>query len=184
MKVPDATIISVFGSSSAVLGDSAYTVGMETGRLLAERGFAVATGGYGGVMEAVCRGAVEAGGMSIGVTAPSVFPGRTGANRWVQYEMPADGLIHRLDLLTRIASGYIALPGSLGTLAELVLAWNLAFVAPFSERIPPPIVAVGKPWTNVVPDLTTELATDGRLVPVVSGAEEAATIMAAALTAR
>lgn len=182
MNLEDLTIISVFGSSAARSGDSTYSLGVETGRRLAEQGYAVATGGYEGLMEAVCRGAADAGGSTVGVTAPTVFPGRTGANEWVRHEIPAESLIHRLELLTSIASGFIALPGSLGTLAELVLAWNLAFVAPFSETDPPPVVAVGEPWQTVVPDLTSQLSTNGDLVPVVSSAAEAVAFMDAAVT--
>lgn len=182
MSLENLTIISVFGSSAARPGDSAYSLGIETGRRLAEQGYAVATGGYGGLMEATCRGAADAGGSTIGVTAPAVFPGRTGANEWVQHEILAESLIHRLELLTSIAAGFIALPGSLGTLAELVLAWNLAFVAPFAETGFAPIVAVGEPWLTVVPDLTSELNTNGELVPVVSSAAEAVAVIDAAVT--
>lgn len=181
MNLPDQSIISVFGASGARPGDAEYAIGVETGRLLASHGLAVATGGYGGIMEAVCRGAAEAGGTTIGVTVPSVFPGRTGANEWVQIELTAKSLVHRLEMLTEIASGFIALPGSLGTLAELVLAWNLAFVAPFAEADSPPVVAVGEPWDTVVPELAEKLATDGNLVPVVADAAAGVALIAAAL---
>lgn len=173
MSLPDQLIISVFGASGARPGDAEYAIGVETGRLLAVQGLAVATGGYGGIMEAVCRGAAEAGGTTIGVTVPSVFPGRTGANEWVQIERTAKSLVHRLEMLTEIASGFIALPGSLGTLAELALAWNLAFVAPFAEADPPPVVAVGEPWDTVVPELTARLDTDGSFIKIVETANEA-----------
>lgn len=181
MNLPDGPIVSVFGSSSARPGDAVYPIGLETGQLLAESNIAVATGGYGGIMEAVSRGAAEAGGTTVGVTAPTVFPDRTGANAWVQHEVPADSLIDRLELLTTIASGFIALPGSLGTLAELTLAWNLAFVAPFANTQTPPIVAVGEPWITVVPDLTVRLATDGGLVLLAANAGEAVAIVMQAL---
>ena len=149
--------------------------------LLAKNGLTVATGGYGGIMEAACRAAAEAGGTTLGVTAPTVFPDRPGANAWVQHELPADSLIQRLELLTTIASGFIALPGSLGTLAELVLAWNLAFVAPFANTQAPPIVAVGEPWITVVPELATRLGTDGGLVQVAANADEAVAVVVQAV---
>jgi hypothetical protein len=60
--------ISVFGGSQPKEGDAAYLEGIELGKLLAERGHIVLTGGYIGVMEAVSRGAREAGGHVIGVT--------------------------------------------------------------------------------------------------------------------
>ena len=102
MNPTDRPLIAVFGSSQSKPGDEEYLLGVECGRLLATAGFGVATGGYAGLMEAVCRGAVEAGGPSVGVTAPTVFPGRTGANQWVQHEIQADELVP--DLTRRLSS--------------------------------------------------------------------------------
>ena len=67
-------------------GDGYYDEGLRCGELLARAGFAVATGGYGGTMEAVSRGAKDAGGEVIGVTAPTVFPDRVRANEHVTTE--------------------------------------------------------------------------------------------------
>ena len=181
MNLDTLTIVSVFGASGARPGDAVYDMGIETGRQLAQQGFAVATGGYGGVMEAVCRGAASAGGTTVGVTAPSVFPRRSGANAWVQHEIAADDLLHRMDVLTSLAAAFVALPGSLGTLAELVLAWNLALVAPFSESTCGPVVAVGEPWRSVIPNVSSTLAVEEELVTVVDTVDEAVTVVMAAL---
>ena len=67
--------IAVFGSSEPREGEPSYEQARLLGRLLAQRGYAVINGGYGGVMEAVSRGASEAGGLAIGV-ACDVFAGR------------------------------------------------------------------------------------------------------------
>lgn len=174
-------IIAVFGASRCLPGDPDYQAGVECGRLLAEADFSVATGGYGGIMEAVCRGAAEAGGRTIGVTAPTVFPGRVGANEWVQREIKADDLVQRIGLLTSMAAGCVAMPGSLGTLAELAIAWNLAFVAPFANEFYGPIVAVGDTWKQVVADLVDQLDTDGNFVEIVSSSEQAVTYLAGRL---
>ncbi len=64
--------VSVFGGSQPKEGDAAYTEAQELGRLLAERGHTVLTGGYIGTMEAVSRGANEAGGHVIGVTCEDI----------------------------------------------------------------------------------------------------------------
>ncbi len=169
----DREVVAVFGSSQARSGDGEYETGLHCGRLLAAAGLTVATGGYGGLMEAVCRGAAEAGGKTIGVTAPTVFPGRSGANRWVQTEMPAEDLIRRIALLTDVADAYIALPGSIGTLAELVVAWNLAFVAPLADRAFGPIATVGDTWSELVPLLNTKLASDRSFIATCATVEEA-----------
>jgi len=170
-------VVAVFGASRAEPGEADYTTAMHCGRLLANAGFAVATGGYAGAMEAVSRGAAEAGGATIGVTAPSVFPGRDGANRWIEHEIPAEGLVARIGVLASVSAAAIALPGSLGTLAELVIAWNLAFVAPFSDSQYGPIIAVGPGWEEIVPYLADRLETNGDLVRCVLDVESAVRIV-------
>ena len=67
-------IVTVFGSSRPRENDAEYGEARLLGRLLAEKGFAVCTGAYGGTMEAVSRGAKDAGGKTYGVTAEA-FPG-------------------------------------------------------------------------------------------------------------
>ena len=143
-------VITVFGASRSRPGDGHYEAGERCGRLLAEAGFSVATGGYGGLMEAVSRGAQAAGGAAVGVTAPSVFPDRPGANAFVTEELRAASLVERIHQLTELSVASIALHGSLGTLTELVVAWNVAFVARLGETSPEtrccsrPAVAIGR----------------------------------------
>ena len=67
----DAGTVTVFGSSRATPVDPVYRDARRLGRLLAVAGYAVRSGGYSGVMEAVSRGAAEAGGQAIGVTVES-----------------------------------------------------------------------------------------------------------------
>ena len=147
-------VIAVFGSSRAVPGDGVYEQGIECGRLLAEAGLGVVTGGYAGLMEAVSRGAADVGGHVVGVTVPEVFPGRSGANPWVGEEMQAAHLVERIHHLTDITAGSIALPGSIGTLTELAMAWNLASVARFDGSVLKPVVTVGATWRDLVTHLT------------------------------
>ncbi len=182
MNPTDRQVVAVFGASQVHPGDGPYQDGVECGKRLAEAGFAVATGGYGGIMEAVCRGAAAVGGPTIGITAPNVFPERTGANDWVQHEIKSDDLVERIGLLTEMAAGCIAMPGSVGTLAELVVAWNLAVVAPFANLDFRPVVAVGDVWQTLVPQLTQQLETDGSFVTTVATVEEAVAAIVKALT--
>ena len=112
--------VAVIGGSSAppaVLG-AAEAVGRE----LALAGAELVCGGLGGVMEAACRGAREAGGFTIGI-----LPGedRREANPWVTCAIPT-GLGHfRNFLVVRAADGVIALPGASGTLSEAAMAITL-----------------------------------------------------------
>jgi uncharacterized protein (TIGR00725 family) len=158
--------IAVFGASQSTPGDGHYESGVRCGRLLAQAGFGVATGGYSGAMEAVSRGAKDAGGHVIGVTAPTVFPDRAHPNRFLSTEIPADSLVERIGILAEGTSGSIALWGSLGTAAELLVAWNLSYVAPFASRTPKPIIAVGEPWMSLIPHLEAALTTTPRLVSI------------------
>ena len=168
-----APIIAVFGASRSAPGDETYEDGVICGRLLAEHGYGVVTGGYGGLMEAVSRGASEAGGYVLGVTAPTVFRDRAGANVFVNEERRAEHLLERIHQLTDISAGAIVLPGSLGTLTELGVAWNLAFVTRFSGKKPKPVVTVGPTWHQLVNDLGAQLATDTELVRCVATVNEA-----------
>src|SRR5258708_16993147 len=76
--------VSVFGGSQPKNGSAAYAEAQELGKLLAERGHVVLTGGYIGTMEAVSRGAAEAGGHVIGVTCEDIERWRAiDPNPWV-----------------------------------------------------------------------------------------------------
>ena len=76
-------IITVFGSSRPRAGEADYEEARLLGRALARRGFAVCSGGYGGVMEAVSRGAKEAGGRTLAMTA-TIFPQRSQRRGWTR----------------------------------------------------------------------------------------------------
>ena len=94
----------------------------EVGRLLAERGCTVVTGGLGEVMAAAARGAKSAGGTTIGI-----LPGesRANANEWIDHAV-VTGIGHARNLAV-VASGdaVIAVGGSWGTLAEIGFAMRL-----------------------------------------------------------
>ena len=167
------TVIAVFGASAAQPGDDLYEQGIACGRHLAEAGYAVVTGGYGGVMEAVSRGAHEAGGRVLGVTAPEVFPDRSGANQFVSEESQAAHLVERIHELTEVSSGAITLPGSLGTLTELAIAWNLAYVARFSGSLPKPVIVVGERWASIIDFLGEHLGADTDLITMAPHVEAA-----------
>jgi hypothetical protein len=141
---PANNIISVFGSSAPLPGSEAYEDARTVGRLLASAGYAVATGGYGGTMTAVSHGAADAGGHVIGVASARIERYRnTGVNPWVaqvyRYESLADRLLH---LVTNNV-GMIVLPGGIGTLSEMALAWSLLQVGEIEPR---PLVLLGSMW--------------------------------------
>ena len=168
--------IAIFGSSRATSDQPLYRDAFKLGRTLAEAGFVIANGGYGGLMEATGLGAAEADGTVIGVTAPSVFPNRSGANSSVSREIVADTVALRIAHLVDTADATIALPGSLGTTAEFIVAWNTCFVAPLSGRRPQLNIAVGPRLRRLVEHLSEELGADARLITCVDSMSEAAEI--------
>ncbi len=163
----DGRIVAVFGASASLPGDTAYRAGELCGAHLAEAGATVVTGGYSGLMEAVSKGAAHAGGHVIGVTVPTKFTTRAGPNRFVAEERTAPSLTERIHSLVEMSDASIALSGSLGTLTELIVAWNVAYVERFSDSTPKPVFAVGQRWQTIVKALSDDLETDHALVTCV-----------------
>jgi uncharacterized protein (TIGR00730 family) len=124
--------ITIFGSSLPGESSAAYTEARRLGRLLAEAGFAVANGGYAGLMEASARGAREAGGHTVGVTC-SVWS--SPANPWVLEEVRTPSFLERLTTLIRRGDAYVVLPGGTGTLAELSLVWEMMNKSALSKTV-------------------------------------------------
>lgn len=139
MSVPR---IAVFGSSTVREGDRAWALAFDLGRELALAGATVMTGGYSGTMEACSRGAHEAGGHVVGVTV-ELFEKRGPMNRWVKERVHTPTLYDRLSHLVETADGFVAVPGSLGTLTEVFLAWTLLSV---QGRPHAPLILLGDHW--------------------------------------
>jgi uncharacterized protein (TIGR00730 family) len=141
----------------------------QTGKLLAQAGFTIANGGYGGTMLAAAKGAAEAGGEIIGVTC-SAFKG-SRANEYVTRKIVANSLDERLDTLIKLGQGYIVLPGGTGTLLELAKVWELknkGFIE--ADR---PIILVGEFWKPLV-DLVAADDPDGsRYIRCADGPKQA-----------
>ncbi len=144
----DDPVISIFGSSAPQPGSPAYEEARKVGRLLAEAGFGVATGGYSGTMSAVSQGAAEAGGHVIGVTSDQIEQFRPlGPNEWVKEEIRFQTLQERLLYLVEKNDGMIVLPGGIGTLSEMALAWSLMQVGEIERR---PLSLLGPTWRETI----------------------------------
>jgi uncharacterized protein (TIGR00725 family) len=109
--------VAISGPSQAQASE--LTAAERVGSLLAARGAVVVTGGLGGVMEAACRGAKSAGGLTLGI-----LPGleRSEANPWVDVALPTGMGEMRNALLVRASDVLIAIAGEFGTLSEVALA--------------------------------------------------------------
>ena len=149
--------ISVFGGAQPQPNSPAYEEARLLGKLLAQRGHAVLTGGYIGVMEAVSRGANEAGGHVIGVTCEDIEAWRPiKANEWVKEERRRKTLIERLQALVEGCDAAIALPGGVGTLAEISIMWNLMVVESLHRR---PLILIGGGWQSTFDQFFTSFDT-------------------------
>jgi uncharacterized protein (TIGR00730 family) len=138
--------ITVFGGAQPQPNSPAYEEARLLGELLAQRGHTVLTGGYIGTMEAVSRGASEAGGHVVGVTCEDIEAWRgVRANQWVKEERRYKTLIERLQALVEGCEAAIALPGGAGTLAEVSLMWNLMIVESLPRR---PLILIGAGWQS------------------------------------
>jgi len=137
-------IVTVFGSSRPKAGDAEYEEARELGNLLAKRGFAVCTGGFGGVMEGVSRGAKEGGGKTYGVTAEFF---KRQANAWVDTEVRMETWDDRLFELIRLADGFAVCKGGTGTLVELAVVWEMLNKSVIAGK---PIAVVGDFWQPIL----------------------------------
>jgi uncharacterized protein (TIGR00730 family) len=161
--------IAVLGSARLGESDPTWEVGHELGRLLAEAGFEVMTGGYGGLMAAVSRGAHEAGGHVIGL--PMTAWTHLEPNEWNAELVWADDYPRRLaEMLS--CRAVVALDGGIGTLSELAVVWS----ARQTEDGAPVLIAVGDRWRRILGELSKDLianASDFELVTVVATPAEA-----------
>lgn len=180
-------IVTVFGSSRPRESSADYEEARVLGRALAKHGFSVCSGGYGGVMEAVSRGAREAGGKTYGVTAE--FFQSAKLNSWIDVEVPMKTWEERLFELIRRADGFVACKGGTGTLVELAVVWEMLNKSVMSRK---PFAVLGDFWQPVLDRVREEELghpapwgeANGRLVYVASTPGDVASHLAAVLKQR
>lgn len=113
-------IIGVFGAGSVNETDDEFKVAAEVGRLLAEKGFVVLTGGLGGVMAAASKGAKAAGGVTVGILPGNAMT--TPANPYVDVAIYTGMGEARNVINVKSCKAAIAIGGEYGTLSEIALA--------------------------------------------------------------
>ncbi|MCK5174444.1 MAG: LOG family protein [Planctomycetes bacterium] len=139
-------VITIFGTSKAVDDDPVYQQALRIGTALAQNGYIVANGGYGGTMLAAAKGAHLVGGEVIGVTCLAF--GRSGANEYVTRQIQTETLPERLNTLVELGNAYIVLAGGTGTLLELAEVWELKNKGfPGTDK---PIIIVGPFWQPLI----------------------------------
>ncbi|MFD1829988.1 MULTISPECIES: TIGR00730 family Rossman fold protein [Streptomyces] len=150
--------ISVFGSARTPQGSPEYEAGVNIGRALAEAGFTVITGGGPGAMEAANRGAAEAGGTSVGLGIE--LPFEQGLNPYVDIGVNFRYFFVRKTMFVKYASGFVVLPGGMGTMDELFEAITLVQTQKVTRF---PIVLFGTDyWRGLVDWLRDTVVAGGK----------------------
>ena len=116
-EFPKRRVVAVIGAGEC--DERTAELAREVGRGIAQRGFALATGGLGGVMEAASEGARRAGGTVLGI-----LPGTdvSAANRYCDYAIATGVSEARNAILVNTAEAFVAIAGSYGTLSEIAFA--------------------------------------------------------------
>jgi uncharacterized protein (TIGR00730 family) len=151
--------VTVFGSARTQPGDPFYVKAVETARLLALAGIPVITGGGPGIMEAANRGAVEAGGLSIGCNIE--LPFEQGSNAYLSRSLNFKFFFVRKTMFVKYATAFIVFPGGYGTLDELFEALTLIQTGKVKHF---PVILFGATyWSGLVEWLTRTVADERKI---------------------
>jgi uncharacterized protein (TIGR00730 family) len=153
--------ITVFGSARILPGDPWYTKAQEMGSWIAKLGYAAITGGGSGIMEAVNKGATDAGGISVGLNIE--LPHEQKPNSFANRQLNFHYFFIRKVCFVKYANGFVLFPGGFGTLDELSEAITLIQTSRIEKF---PVVLVGREyWSGLVDWMKTRMLTDKLISP-------------------
>jgi hypothetical protein len=153
--------VTVFGSARFAEGHRYYQLAREVGAALAKAGFAVMTGGGGGIMEAANRGAREAGGLSLGCNIQ--LPREQVPNRYLDKFILFQHFFARKVMLVKYSSAFVVMPGGFGTLDE---AFEIATLMQTNKLERFPLIAVGKDFWGKFSDFIRDtMLQEGTISP-------------------
>jgi uncharacterized protein (TIGR00730 family) len=153
--------VSVFGSARVKPESDVYRVAQEIGRLFAESGYAVVTGGGPGVMEAANRGAKDAGGLSVGFTID--LPHEQDPNPYLDICVNFKHFYARKTMLVKAAEGFVMMPGGFGTLDEMFEALTLIQTGKVLNF--PVVLFGGEHWKGLLDWINVKLLPQGLISP-------------------
>src|SRR3954453_8379951 len=157
----DSPAVALFGSARVAEDHPAYAAARETARLFGGRGWAVITGGGGGVMEAANRGAQEGGGLSVGFNIQ--LPHEQEPNQYLDIEYTFDHFYARKVCFVKPSEGFVIFPGGFGTLDEMYEALTLIQTGKVLHF---PVVLVGsKHWHDMLDWIGDELLNERLISP-------------------
>jgi uncharacterized protein (TIGR00730 family) len=143
--------VSVFGSARFDESHRYYRLARDLGRELAQRGYAVITGGGPGIMEAANRGARDGGGLSVGCNI--ILPHEQAPNPYLDRMVDFDYFFVRKVMLVKYSSGFVLMPGGFGTLDEIFETVTLVQTGKIRHF---PIVAMGRDYWQRMLDFISE----------------------------
>jgi uncharacterized protein (TIGR00730 family) len=156
-ELPQA--VSVFGSARTPRNDPEYAAARALGTALAQAGYAVITGGGPGSMEAVNRGASEAGGVSVGLGVELPFEQRL--NDWVDIGINFRYFFARKTMFVKYAQAFVILPGGYGTLDELFESLTLVQTRKVTRF---PVILFGTAyWAGLLNWIRTTVLPSGKI---------------------
>jgi uncharacterized protein (TIGR00730 family) len=151
--------VALFGSARVAADSKPYNEARAVGRRFGEAGWAVVTGGGGGVMEGANRGAQEGGGQSIGFNI--VLPHEQSPNPYLDIEYTFDHFYARKVCFVRPAEGFVIFPGGFGTLDELYE--SLVLIQTGKIRHFPVVLFDSDYWGEMIEWIKGELLADGMI---------------------
>lgn len=151
--------IGVFGSARTAKNSPMWQSGVEIGRALAQAGYAVITGGGPGIMEAVNKGAAQAGGVSVGLGIE--LPFEQSLNKHVTLGINFRYFFARKVMFLKYSRGFVVMPGGFGTFDELFEALTLVQTKKVTSF---PIVLFGTAYWSPLLDWVRDSAVAGGYV--------------------
>jgi uncharacterized protein (TIGR00730 family) len=145
--------VSIFGSARTKPDDPFYKLAEQTASELVKAGFAVITGGGGGIMEAANKGAADAGGQSIGLNIE--LPMEQIPNNYQNISLDFRYFFIRKVMFLKYAHGFIVFPGGYGTMDEFFE--SLVLIQTFKQATFPVIMMGNGYWTGLVDWLKTRM---------------------------
>lgn len=153
--------VAVFGSARTAESDRMYQAARELGQRLSEAGFAVITGGGGGIMEAANRGAALAGGLSVGCNIE--LPREQTTNAYVNLSVNFRYFFCRKTMFMKYSEGFVLFPGGFGTLDEMFEA--LTLIQTRKTRRFPVILFGADYWRGLVDWLKHKVQGEAKIDP-------------------
>jgi uncharacterized protein (TIGR00730 family) len=153
--------VTIFGSARIHESHPTYRAAVETGRLFAQAGFTVVTGGGPGVMEAANRGAQEGGGQSVGFNIE--LPHEQDSNPYLDISLTFSHFYARKTMFVKAAEGFVIFPGGFGTLDEFFESLTLIQTGKVLNF--PVVLYDSNYWRELLSWIDDRLLTEGMISP-------------------